>query len=317
MSARLTLTVLLLLGALLLAIEARPRSGASQDSPPRASGSAGVLAWKDEFNGPRGSRPNPRKWTLKTGYGWGDGELQSYTDRPLNASLDGKGHLAITARRERYTGPDGRTADYTSARIDSRGRFEFAYGRVEARIRVPHGRGLLPAFWALGSNLGKVGWPESGEIDIVEVYGDDPLAVRGTLHGPRKGHGDYALQVTRRTKDPLSNDFHVYGISWSPGRLVFRLDGVVYAVRHRSDLPRGSKWRFEHPYFLLFTLAVGPRWLGAPDGTTPFPATMLVDWVRLRSGGATFCPVVRARELRARCPKRPPARGATRRETKR
>ena len=234
--------------------------------------------------GPEAAFRTPRKWTLETGYGWGDHELQSYTARPANVSLDGRGRLAITARRERYRGPDGRAASYTSARINSRAKFEFAYGRVEARIRVPGGRGLLPAFWALGSNLDRVGWPASGEIDVMEVNGSEPFTLHGSLHVPRRRHKSYALEASRRTGSALANDFHVYGVSWSPERIAFRLDGEVYAVRTRYDLPPGSRWTFEHPFFLLFTLAVGPRWLEPPDATTPWPATMLVDWVRVRLG---------------------------------
>ena len=296
---------LLLLGALLVAIEVYRSSQAAQDPPPSARGAVAPLAWADDFNGPRGSLPDARKWTLETGYGWGDHELQSYTARPANVSLDGRGRLAITARRERYRGPDGRAARYTSARINSRAKFEFAYGRVEARIRVPGGRGLLPAFWALGSNLDRVGWPASGEIDVMEVNGSEPFTLHGSLHVPRRRHKSYALEASRRTGSALANDFHVYGVSWSPERIAFRLDGEVYAVRTRYDLPPGSRWTFEHPFFLLFTLAVGPRWLGPPDATTPWPATMLVDWVRVRLGPATFCPVVRTRALRPRCPRRP------------
>jgi beta-glucanase (GH16 family) len=267
-------------------------------------GAASQLAWHDEFNGRRGARPDPRKWSFETGYGWGDGELQSYTSRRRNASLDGRGHLGITARREDYTGSDQRPASYTSARINSRAKFEFAYGRVEARIRVPRGRGLLPAFWALGSNLDTVGWPAAGEIDQMEVYGGDPFTVHGTLHGPRSGHEEYAVEATRRAEARLSNGFHVYGVSWRPGRIAFLLDGHVYAVRTPADLPSGSSWRFDRPFFLLLNVAVGPRWLGRPDATTPWPARMLVDWVRVRRGRATFCPTVRASELRGRCPRR-------------
>ena len=313
MSARLAFIALLLLGAALVAIEAYRSSQAAPDRHATARGAVAPLAWADEFNGPRGRLPDARKWTLETGYGWGDRELQSYTDRPANVSLDGKGRLAITARRERYRGPDGRAARYTSARINSRAKFEFAYGRVEARIRVPRGRGLLPAFWALGRNLDRVGWPASGEIDVMEVNGREPFTLHGSLHGPRRGHKSYALEATRRTSSALANGFHVYGVSWAPERIAFRLDGEVYAVRTRFDLRAGSRWTFEHPFFLLFTLAVGPRWLGPPDATTPWPATMLVDWVRVRLGPATFCPVVRTRALRSRCPRRPRARASERR----
>jgi beta-glucanase (GH16 family) len=293
---------LVVVGALLVA-EIQPAPG-----PARPARDTTVsYAWRDEFNGPKGKLPDPRKWRFETGYGWGDHELQSYTDRRANASLDGRGHLAITARRERYTGADGRTANYTSARINSRAKFEFAYGRVEARIRVARGHGLLPAFWALGSNFEKAGWPAAGEIDVMEVNGRQPFTVHGTLHGPRADGQEYSLEATARKSVPLARGFHVYAISWSPGRIAFRIDGEVYAVQRRSNLPPGAIWSFDHPFFLLLNVAVGPRWLGPPDATTPWPARMLVDWVRVRRGPETFCPIVRARELRSRCPRRPPA----------
>lgn len=317
MTARLSVVSLLMLVGLLVVIEACRFSQAFPGSQGKPGGGVGSLAWADEFDGPRGSLPDARKWAFETGYGWGDGELQSYTDRPANVSLDGRGHLRITARRERYTGPDGRPARYTSARINSRRRFEFAYGHVEARIRVPRGRGLLPAFWLLGSNLDRVGWPASGEIDIMEVNGREPFTLHGSLHGPRPGHKSFAIEATRRTGRALAKDFHVYGISWAPGRIAFRLDGDVYAVRRRSDLPADATWSFDHSFFLLFTLAVGPRWLGPPDETTPWPATMLVDWVRVRLGRATFCPVVLTRELRPRCTRRARPRPSGAAETKR
>jgi beta-glucanase (GH16 family) len=301
MSARLAVISLAVIGLMLGVVAARRSSNASNE---RHSSSESV-AWSDNFSGPRGQLPDPRKWSLETGYGWGDGELQSYTGRPANVSLDGRGHLAITARRERYTGHDGRTASYTSARLNTQRKFEFAYGNVEARIRMPSGHGLLPAFWAAGSNLDVVGWPDAGEIDIVEVNGNEPFTVHGTLHGPLAGHKDFALEQTRHTRVPLARRFHVYGVTWSPDRIAFRFDGRVYGVETRSSLPSGARWTLNHPFFLLLTLAVGPRWLGPPDATTRFPATMLVDWVRVRLRPATFCPVVRALTLRTRCPRRP------------
>jgi beta-glucanase (GH16 family) len=301
MSAVAAAISVLVVGTLLATAEIERTPDPARDARART----GSVAWTDEFNGPRGARPNPRKWSFETGYGWGHGELQSYTSRRRNAAMDGRGHLVITARRERYTGRDGRPARYTSARINSHDKFEFAYGRAEARIRVPPGRGLLPAFWALGANLERVGWPAAGEIDLMEVHGGDPFTAHGTLHGPRAGHEEYALEAVRRTGSSLTSGFHVYGISWSPGRIAFRLDGKVYAVRGPSDLPGGSAWSFNRPFFLLLNIAVGPRWLGRPDATTHWPARMLVDWVRVRLGRATFCPTVRAPELRRRCPTRP------------
>lgn len=305
MSAGAALISLLAVGALVVATGER-----DTDGPAGPHAGAHPVVWSDEFNGARGSRPSRRRWRFETGYGWGDRELQSYTARRANASLDGRGHLLIRARRERYTGADRRTARYTSARMNSMARFEFAYGRVEARIRVPRGRGLLPAFWALGTDVDRIGWPASGEIDLMEVHGGEPHTVHGTLHGPRAEGGHYALAAAHRSRVPLTSGFHVYGVSWRPGRIVFRLDGAVYAVRTRSDLPDGARWRFDHPFYLLFTLAVGPRWLGGPDSSTRFPATMLVDWVRVWRGPATFCPTVRTPRLRPRCPMRPPAASA-------
>jgi beta-glucanase (GH16 family) len=301
------LIALAVFGLLVVAVEARRSPDASQESGAASRGGIGSIAWSDEFNGRRGKLPNPTKWSLETGYGWGDGELQSYTDRRANVSLDGKGHLAIIARRERYTGPDGRTARFTSARMNTRAKFEFAYGRIEARIRMPAGRGLLPAFWAAGSNIDRVGWPEAGEIDVVEVNGSEPFTAHGTLHGPRDGHEYFSIEASRQMRTALAKRFHLYGVSWSPGRIAFLVDGKVYGVKTPAALPSGARWSFDSPFFLLFTLAVGPRWLGPPDSTTPWPATMLVDWVRLRLGRATFCPTVRTRRLRPRCPRHPDA----------
>ena len=274
MTAGVLLTGLALLAGSAVLISADDRR------PAPVSGGPATPLWADEFDGPEGTPPDPRNWTPETGYGWGDGELQAYTERPENASLDGLGHLAITARPERYETPGG-TAAYTSARLNTRHKFAFAYGRLEARIKVPAGRGLVSAFWALGADHDSVGWPESGEIDVMEVNGAFPSTVQGTLHGPRLGHIDYTVAAKYTARRALSEGFHVYGVSWSPGRIDFSLDDRVYAVRRPADLPEGSRWRFEQPFFLLFTLAVGPRWAPPPDDTTPWPATMLVDWVRV------------------------------------
>jgi beta-glucanase (GH16 family) len=267
------------------------------------------LIWADEFGGRAGMSPDRRKWSFDTGVGWGNGkELQAYTRRAANASLDGHGHLAITARREQYTGPGGITSGYTSARLNTRGKFAFAYGRVAARIRVPAGAGLGPAFWALGRNIGSVGWPASGEIDVMEVTARQPAVVYGTLHGPGVGGEDYPLRVNRRMPAPLANAFHVYGISWSPGRVVFTVDGRRYGVLTRRNWPHALPWAFDHPFFLLLNLAVGgDASEGPPNASTPFPATMLVDWVRVWRVSETFCPTLVARHI-GRCSTRPPKR---------
>jgi len=253
-------------------------------TPARASAATPLFA--EEFQGPVGASPDPARWTMEVGGRWAGGqELQQYTDRPENASLDGAGNLAITARAERYTGVDGVTRDYTSARLNTLGKFELQHGVVEARIRMPAGRGLLPAFWALGTDLYTAGWPASGEIDIVEMLGSDPFEAFGTVHGPR-GDDQYGLSASLRSPQALSDDFHTYAVEWAPNRISFAIDGRVYAVRTPADVPAGRGWAFEHPFFLLFTLAVGGPWPGAPDASTAFPATMLVDWVRAWPLGA-------------------------------
>jgi beta-glucanase (GH16 family) len=205
--------------------------------------------------------------------GWGNDELETYTRRRANSALDGRGHVAIVARR--------RARGYTSARLKSAERFTFRYGTIEARIKVPAGRGLWPAFWLLGSDLPHVGWPASGELDVMEVIGSETSTLHGTIHGPADGNQRYALGPTTAAAEPLDRGFHVYGVLWLPDAIQFELDGRPYGSVIRADLPADRRWVFDHPYFLLLNLAVGGEWPGSPDRTTRFPATMLVDWVRL------------------------------------
>lgn len=244
------------------------------------------LIWSDDFSGPAGSPPNPDKWQAVTGGGgWGNQELESYTARPSNVSLDGAGHLAITAQHETYTGADGITRQYTSARLQTKGLFATAYGQIQASIKIPAGRGLWPAFWALGQGIDTIGWPNCGEFDVMESLGNDPFTAYGSLHGPQPGaaDGQYGLSATVHSRTSLAAGFHVYGVSWSPNQIVFMLDGVPYATRTPASLAHGQGWVFNQSFFLLLNLAVGGKWPGSPDLGTPFPATMLVDWVRVYS----------------------------------
>ena len=244
------------------------------------------LIWSDEFTGPHGALPDPSKWQLESGgNGWGNQELEYYTARAKNVSLDGTGHLAITARAETYTGPDGITRAYTSARIQTMGLFATAYGRVEASLKLPAGRGLWPAFWALGQDHQSIGWPWCGEIDIMENLGDNPFTAYGSIHGPQPGAtaNQYGITAPVRAKSSLASGFHTFGVTWSPGRIVFTLDGTPYATRTPASLARGQKWVFNQPFYLLLNLAVGGNWPGHPAASTRFPATLLVDWVRVYS----------------------------------
>jgi beta-glucanase (GH16 family) len=250
-------------------------------------GAAGPI-WSDEFEGASGSVPDPTKWTHDTGFGWGSGaELQAYTERTRNASLDGQGNLAITARAETYTGPDGKTSRYTSARLNTREKFSLAYGRIEARIRVPSGQGIWPAFWLLGDDIFTTGWPGCGEIDMMEVLGDEPNVLYQSIHGPQSeaGDGEYGLTERIEFARPLSAGFHVYGAEWGPERISLTADGEVYRSFTPADLPPSARWVFDHPHHLILNVAVGGDWPGPPDASTPFPATMLVDWVRVWDRG--------------------------------
>ena len=171
---------------------------------------------------------------------------------------------------------------FTSARLLTRGRFSFTYGVVEARIKVPFGQGIWPAFWMLGENFGEVGWPACGEIDIMENIGRESGIVHGTVHGPgysgANGIGGlHALPEGRAMKD----EFHIFAVEWQPGIIRWYMDNQLYFELMRAQLPKGTPWPFDHPFFLLLNMAVGGDWPGSPDDTTVFPQVMLVDFVRV------------------------------------
>jgi beta-glucanase (GH16 family) len=241
------------------------------------------LVWSDELSGPAGRAPGRGKWeAVVGGAGWGNHELETDTGSTANASLDGHGHLAVIARHQSHTGADGITRPFTSARLDTAGRFSFTYGRVEARIKIPAGQGLWPGLWAVGDDIATVGWPRSGEIDIMESLGRDPFVNYGTVHGPKAGATDgYAIGHDFVSRVSLASAFHVYGVVWAPGSITWTVDGRPYARVTPHDLPRGSRWPFDRPFYLILDLAVGGDSPGAPDSATRFPARMLVDWVRV------------------------------------
>lgn len=250
----------------------------------RSSTVARRLVWSDEFNGPANAPVDRRRWRHEVGGAWGEGELQSYTSRVANSHQDGRGHLAIVARAERFTGADSITRDYSSARISTKDKYSFRYGMFEARLRTPVGKGLWPAFWALGTDIDRSGWPECGEIDVVENLGQEPRKASGTIHGPRGGGAareDYGPGFSVVHTSPLSEGFHTYGVRWLPGSIEFFFDGRRYGAMTPADLPTGSRWVFDHPFYLVLNVAIGGRWAGNPDGTTTFPQAMHVDYVRV------------------------------------
>lgn len=245
------------------------------------------LAWSDEFDGPAGSAPNSAKWAYDLGVGqngWGNNELQTYTNRTSNAYLDGEGHLIIKAIKEDFTGADGAARGYTSARLVTRGKFEPTYGRIEARIKVPFGQGLWPAFWMLGANHPEVPWPVCGEIDVMEIIGQQPGTVHSTLHGPNYSGGDGPTgSFTLPDDKKFFDDFHTFEVEWNPRDISFYVDGLHYHTRKSPEFTGNRQWVFDHPFYILLNVAVGGNWPGNPDQTTVFPQTMMVDYVRVYS----------------------------------
>jgi beta-glucanase (GH16 family) len=234
------------------------------------------MVWEDEFEGSAGQLPDAGNWRFDIGTDWGNAQLEYDTDRPENVSLDGEGHLAIVARREAYQGQD-----YTSGRINTSGLFDFTYGRVEARIQLPAGQGIWPAFWLLGANFPAVGWPACGEIDVMEYRGQEPAVVHGSLHGPGYFGAGAVTEAHERPDGGYDGAFHVFAVEWHEDEITWMIDGLPYHSVTPGDLPPGRPWVFDHPFFIILNVAVGGHFVGPPDASTPFPQTMLVDWVRV------------------------------------
>ncbi|MEV4895771.1 family 16 glycosylhydrolase [Nonomuraea sp. NPDC055795] len=247
-----------------------------------AAPAPGPLVWSDEFNGSAGSAVDQSKWRFDIGGGgWGNNEQQYYTSSTRNAALDGGGNLVITARRENpanYQCHYG-TCQYTSARLLTAATFTRAYGRFEARLKVPRGQGIWPAFWMLGDDIGSVGWPSSGEIDIMENIGREPSTVHGTIHGPGYS-GGAGIGAAYSIGGTFADAFHAFTVDWSPNLIIWYVDGNEYQRRTPASLG-GNRWVFDHPFFMIMNVAVGGHWPGYPDATTTFPQTMTVDYVRV------------------------------------
>jgi beta-glucanase (GH16 family) len=283
----------------------RRTAAPSADKAPGSVRLWGTPVWSDEFNGARGSAPDPTSWSYDVGNngGWGNNELEVYCaalsamppcdPASPNAFQDGQGNLVIRAARTAG-------GHWTSARLKTDGLREFQYGRIEARMRLPVGAGLWSAFWMLGTDIAKEGWPASGSIDVIENVrqGLGPSTIRSTVHGP--GYAgvnglwqDYTLPGAGRVDD---SGYHTYGVIWSPRMLQFYVDGPtnVFFVRTASDVPAEGQWAFDHPFFLLLSLAVGGHWPGAPDASTPNPSQILVDYVRAYQAAPVPAPTLAA-----------------------
>ena len=236
------------------------------------------LVWADEFNTADGSQPDPAKWNYDTGGGgWGNNELQYYTDRPENAFIE-KGSLVIEAKKESYEGQD-----YTSARVVSRQRGDWTYGRIEVRSRLPQSQAIWPAIWMLPTDVAYGAWPESGEIDIMELIGQQPEQVYATLHygSPHISQGgSYSLADGAS----FSDDYHVFAVEWEPTQMRWYVDDNQYfSMDHWFTSSSGAKFPapFDRRFYLLLNIAIGGSWPGYPDENTVLPQKMYVDYVRV------------------------------------
>jgi len=230
------------------------------------------LVWSDEFNGSAGSAPDNAKWAYDLGGGgWGNSELQVYTNNANNVKLDGNGKLVITA----ISTANG----YTSGRIKTKGRFSQAYGRFEARIKTPTGPGIWPAFWMLGNNIDTKSWPQCGEIDIMEQKGNRSSVTYGTVHGPGYSGGNSIGKAYALTDGRFDTDYHIYAVEWGEDYIDFFADNFLYHRVKPEDVT--GEWVFNQPFFLLLNVAVGGNFVGFPTTGTPFPQSMYVDYVKV------------------------------------
>ena len=247
------------------------------------------LVWSDEFNGTAGTAPDPAKWNFDLGGGgWGNGELEVYTNSTNNAFQDGKGNLVIRVLKDAQ-------GNYTSARLQTGAPGastkttdgNWQYGRIEARIKLPFGKGVWPAFWMLGEDISTTIWPGCGEVDIMENFGtfnNNATLNNGTAHGPGySGASGIGHSYTLPFGETVYDDYHVYALEWSPDSMVWYVDGASYHTVTPASLPPGTKWVFNAPFFLLLNLAIGgpSTFLGTPDSSVTFPQDLLVDYVRV------------------------------------
>lgn len=243
-----------------------------------------VEVWRDDFEGTAQSAPDAARWNVEVNeLGYND-ELNYNTPDRKNSFLDGNGNLVLQALAESYVSESGVTSTqpYTSARLNTQGKVEQAYGRFEARIQLPRGgRGIWPAFWLLGNNIGdpSVSWPLCGEVDILEWRGSEPATTISSLHGPNYSGGNSYNQSYTLPKGSYG-DFHVYTFEWTPDAVRWLVDGnELYVKTAQSVKDRGQRWVYDHPFFIILNLAVGGIFDGDPTPATLFPQQMLVDYV--------------------------------------
>jgi beta-glucanase (GH16 family) len=267
------------------------------DAAPDPGPEGWELLWSDEFDAPAGTPPDPANWSFELGDGtvnripgWGNDELQYYTDAPENVRHDGEGNLVIDVL-EIDEGEDGPPCyygpcRYTSARLLTQHKQEFLHGRMEAAVQVPEGDGLWPAFWALGDDIQEVGWPQTGEIDVMEVVGRLPSTVFGTIHGPGYAGGQSFGGTTSTAPAAVADQVRTFAVEWQPGEIVWEFDGERFLTATPEDVAP-NEWVFEHPFFLLLNVAVGGNFGGAVGPDTTFPQRMTVEYVRVHGAPDT------------------------------
>ena len=255
-------------------------AGCSTDETQKVVNNYFDLAMVDEFDG--NGAINSTIWSYDVGngsgtaagIGFGNNELQYYTDRTENIKVQ-DGMLHIIANKEAYV--DG--SSYTSAKIVSKGKFEQKYGRFEARMQLPWGQGLWPAFWLLGSDIDSNPWPNCGEIDIMENRGQEPTLINGSIHGPGYSAGEAITKSFDLENDRFDTGFHVFGIEWGPNFINYYVDDVLYNQITPDDVP--GEWVYDQPFYIIINLAVGGNYVGNPNTETVFPQTLLVDYVKV------------------------------------
>jgi beta-glucanase (GH16 family) len=252
-------------------------------------GSEWVQVWSDEFDGDSGTSFDAARWSPDLGdgcaagiCGWGNQEKEYYTTEAENIALDGHGHLMIVAR----AAPSGLTCyygacRYTSAKVHTRGKVSASPGLVEARLKLPVGQGLWPAFWMLGANFPATAWPRCGELDIMEYRGSQPATTSSAIHGPGYSGNTPFAHAKTRVGENYSADFHKFSVAWDSMRVRFFVDDTLHYRLRRTDVERFGVWVFDQPFFLILNLAVGGHFDGDPQSDAILPATMLVDYVRV------------------------------------
>ena len=250
----------------------------SQAAPPTGY----TLAWSDEFNSAVNSTPNTAVWNYDLGGGgWGNGELETYVSDQAHAHIIADG-AATDGRALQIQATKDANGNYASARLNTGNKITTQYGYIEARLKLPVGKGIWPAFWMLGNDIGSAGWPACGEMDIMENLGSEPSLNHGSMHGPGYSGGNsltatYTLPNGQKFKD----GYHLFALKWTPNSATFYVDGNAYETRTPYSMPAGASWVFNKPFFFILNLAVGGGWPGNPDASTVFPQNYLVDYVRV------------------------------------